>query len=126
MVDQKNRNQDILQKQDEDSEGFRVADWTIQCRVVKIGNDTAFDACLKLKLWQLVGLYLKRSPFESHNGANDTESEVDEPDDDGSEDYESERYESEDYESEDDGSEEYESAEDNSEDDGPDDDGSES
>jgi len=108
----------MLPKKDDDPERSRFADWLIQGRVlVGSENEKALDACIKLKLWQLVGLFLKRNPFESSNGDNseDEESGDHGSEDDGSEDSNSEDCGldwlggdsgSEDYESEDEESEE--------------------
>jgi len=69
----------IWPKKHRNSETLRIADWTLQSEV-EHGNE--FALCLKLKLWQLVGLYLKRSPFEEYNGL--TRGQYDESEDDES------------------------------------------
>jgi len=62
-----------------DSEAIRIADWTLQSGY-EDGKEPTL--CIKLKLWQLVELHLKRSPFEEYNGS--TPGQYDESEDDES------------------------------------------
>jgi len=59
----------IWPKKHRNSETLRIADWTLQSEV-EHGKESTL--CMKLKLWQLVELHLKRCPFEIFDDAGAT------------------------------------------------------